>query len=197
MKSKPAINGPRNQPGAKKQPRRISRQYLENAALYYLQRYATSAENFKRVMTRKINRSCTFHDVSPEEFYPILEDMITRYVASGLLNDKGFAEAKTATLRRQGRSKQSIMGKLQAKGLAKNDIEQALEVTDAEKDGDAEFAAALTLARRKKLGPWRTKPMSDPPKDRQKEMAAMARAGFSFEISKKALAYSEEDADVF
>lgn len=190
MKSKPVIKAP----PAKKQPRRISAQYLENAALYYLQRYATSAENFRRVMTRKINRSCTFHEVAPEPFYAVLEDMILRYISSGLLNDQGFAEAKTATLRRQGRSRQSILGKLQAKGLSKPHIEAALESADAEKDGDPELAAAIVLARRKKLGPWRTKPLKDPARDRQKEMAALARAGFSYEIARKALDYSEEDS---
>lgn len=182
MNSKPA-----------KQPRKISAQYLENAALYYLQRYATSAENFRRVMSRKIKRSCTFHDVPPEPFYPVLEDMIARYISAGLLNDKGFAEAKTASLRRQGKSRQAILAKLQAKGLAKADIEQAIVITDEEKGDDAELLAARTLARRKKLGSWRTKPMMDPVKDRQKEMAAMARAGFSYEVSRQVLDFSEED----
>lgn len=182
MNSKPA-----------KQPRKISSQYLENAALYYLQRYATSAENFRRVMTRKIKRSCTFHAVPAEPFYPVLEDMIVRYISAGLLNDKGFAEAKTASLRRQGKSRQAILAKLQSKGLTKTDIEQAIATADEDKNGDAELLAARTLARRKKLGPWRTKPLADPVKDRQKEMAAMARAGFSYEISRQVLNYSEEN----
>ena len=181
MKSKPA-----------KQPRKISRQYLENAALYYLQRYATSAENFRRVMTRKINRSCTFHQVPPDEFYPMVEDLIVRYVATGLLNDKVFAEAKTSSLRRQGRSKQAIMAKLQVKGLAKKDIESALALTDAEKDGDAELAAAMTLARRKKLGHWRGKPLEDI-KGKQKEMAVLARGGFSFDIARRVLDFDGEE----
>lgn len=173
-------------------PRKITAQYLENAALYYLQRYATSSENFRRVMTRKIKRSCTFHETAPEAFYPLLENLLERYVAAGLLNDKGFAEARTATLRRQGRSKQAITAKLQAKGLSKGDIEKALETTDADKDGDAEFDAARTLARRKKIGPWRRAPLQDP-KDAQKEMAALARAGFSYEISRRVLDYTEEE----
>jgi regulatory protein len=183
MKSKPV-----------KQPRKISRQYLENAGLYYLQRYATSAENFRQVMTRKIKRSCAFHEVSPEDFYPLLEDMITRYLAVGLLNDSSFAQAKTSTLRRQGRSKQSIFARLQAKGLSKTDIAAAIATADAEKGDDAEFDAARTMARRKKLGPWRICPVTDI-KDRQKEMATLARAGFSYDIARRVL--ESEDQEVF
>lgn len=179
----------KQKPREKKQPKRISRQYLENAALYYLQRYATSATNFRRVMTRKIDRSCAFHKVDAAEFYPLLDDMIARYERAGLLNDGGFAQARVASLRRQGRSKQDIMARLQAKGLGKDMIAAALAELDSE---DAEQEAAQAFAKRKKLGPWRKKALRDP-KDSQKEMAAMARAGYSFEIARKTLGAASDD----
>ncbi|MEZ0262746.1 MAG: regulatory protein RecX [Alphaproteobacteria bacterium] len=174
-----------------KSPRKISRQYLENAALYYLQRYATSAANFRRVMKRKIDRSCTFHKVSAEEFYPVLDEMIARYERAGLLNDGGFAVARVSSLRRQGRSKQAITAKLQAKGLGREVIAAALSGVDGE---DAELTAAREFARRKKLGPWRKKPLADP-KDAQKEMAAMGRAGYSFELARQVLGAAIDDGD--
>lgn len=177
------MDAKKQKPREKKQPRRISRQYLENAALYYLQRYATSAANFRRVMKRKIDRSCTFHKVDAAEFYPMLDDMIARYERAGLLNDGGFAAARVSSLRRQGRSKQAITAKLQAKGLPRETIAAALSELDGE---DAELKAAQEFARRKKLGPWRKKPLNDP-KDAQKEMAAMARAGYSFELARQVL----------
>lgn len=167
-----------------KQPRKITGQYLENAALYYLQRYATSAENFRRVMRRKIMRSCHFHKDDPEKFYPLVDALVTRYVAAGLLNDKGFAEARVTSLRRQGRSKNAIMAKLAAKGLPKTAVEDALEHHD---DEETELQAALKLVKRKKLG------KATEPKDRQKEMAVLGRAGFSFEIARAALEYSGDD----
>ena len=180
-----------------KQPRKISRQYLENAALYYLQRYATSSENFRRVLTRKIIRSCTFHKVDAEPFFPIIEEMIVRYERAGLLNDKGFAEAKVSSLRRQGQSKKAILAKLQAKGLGRDDIDGALEAIDTERSGDddPEMAAALTFARKKRLGRWRKGPAPDI-KQRQKELAAMGRAGFSYEVARAALDYSDDGEDL-
>lgn len=189
-------------PKKKRIPRKISARYLENAALYYLQRYATSVDNLRQVLTRKVNRSCAHHDVSPDEFYPVIEALLTRYIDSGLLNDKVYAEGRVGSLRRQGRSRQGIMSKLQAKGLARGDIEAALEQVDTEtredQGMDAEFTAALKLARKKKIGTFNQKPETDPVlrrKQQQREMALLARNGFSYDIAKRVLAFDEDDED--
>lgn len=175
-----------------RQPRRISGKYLENAALYYLQRYATSAENLRRVLARKVKRSCAFHKVPEDEFHPLIDDLIRRYQSSGLLNDKGFAEAKAATLRRQGKSRRAIEAKLKEKGLGRADIETAIEKSGGEDEDD--FKAACAFAKKKKLGPWRVNPLKDP-KDARKEMAALARAGFSYDTARRTLAYKGEDIE--
>jgi len=190
------------QPHKKKSaPRKISARYLENAALYYLQRYATSVDNLRNVLTRKVNRSCAYHDIPPDAFYPVIEALLERYIASGLLNDKIYAEGRVGSLRRQGRSRQSILSKLQAKGLARDDIETALEMIDTEtredQGMDAEFTAALKLARKKKIGTFNQKPETDPllrRKQQQREMALLARNGFSYDIAKRVLDF-DEDAD--
>ncbi len=171
----------------RKSPKKISKTYLENAALYYLQRYATSAENLKRVLMRKVKRSCAFHQVDAEDFAPLVDELVARYMSVGLVDDTVFARARVTSLRRQGHSKQAILARLQAKGLSKSQIEAALKLVDEEHD-DPEITAALAHAKRKKLGPWRKKPQ-----DAQKELAAMGRAGFSYEVARRALANTEED----
>ena len=45
----------------KKQPRKISPDYLRNSGLFYLQRYTASSHHFRVVMQRKINRSIAVH----------------------------------------------------------------------------------------------------------------------------------------
>ncbi|MBU6474360.1 MAG: regulatory protein RecX [Alphaproteobacteria bacterium] len=165
----------------RKTPKKISKTYLENAALYYLQRYATSAENLRRVLLRKVKRSCAFHGQPEEEFIPLVDALVERYKTVGLLDDGGFARAKAASLRRQGLSGRAIMAKLQVKGLSPSQIEAALKTVDEEHE-DAEAAAAAAYAKRKKLGIWRVRP-ADP----QKELAAMARAGFGYDVAVRAL----------
>jgi regulatory protein len=175
-----------------RQPKRITRQYLENAALYYLQRYATSAENLRRVLARKVKRSCAFHKLPEDEFHPMIEDLIKRYTSSGLLNDNSFAEARATTLRRQGKSRRAIEARLQAKGLGKADIARAMNKAGGGEDD--EFKAAQAFAKKKKLGPWRAKPLADL-KAAQKEMAALARAGFDYETARKVLDYSLDEVE--
>lgn len=197
MDKKPDSKAPDNR-RTRKQPRKLSARYLENAALYYLQRYATSTENFRRVMRRKIDRSCAFHQTQPDEFYTVIEDLIKRYISVGLLNDQVFADAKVSSLRRQGRSKRDILAKLQNKGLKPAEIETALAARDAEIEEDdaegtpAELIAARRLAKRKKLGAYNPHPPTDP-KARQKELAALARAGFSYDICRLALETELDD----
>ncbi len=192
MNKKPAFSAKDRKP---KQPRKITRQYLENAALYYLQRYASSSGNFRRVMQRKVKRSCLFHKVEMEPFLPMIEDLILRYEKTGLLNDKVFAEAKVSSLRRQGRSKRAIQAKLQAKGLGTGEIDAALvSIDSSHEDGAAEMEAAKAFVKRKKLGRFRKTPITDI-KDKQKELAALGRAGFSFETARAALEYAGDDND--
>jgi len=175
----------------RKAPKKISKTYLENAALYYLQRYATSAGNLKRILLRKVKRSCAFHQTAVEDFTPLVDDLVTRYINVGLVDDKSFAQAKVTSLRRQGHSGRSIIARLQVKGLTTSQIEAALRNVDDEHE-DAEITAARAYARRKKLGPYRKKQITDP-KDLQKEMASMGRAGFSYDVARRALAFSGEE----
>lgn len=158
---------------------------MENAALYYLQRYATSAENLRRVLLRKVKRSCAFHQAAVEDFAPLVDELVTRYTSVGLIDDTVFARARVTSLRRQGISKQAIFARLQAKGLSKTQIEAALAHVDEEQE-DPDLAAALAHARRKKLGSWRKTPLIDP-KALQKELASMGRAGFGYEVARQAL----------
>lgn len=172
----------------KKQPRKISAQYLENAALYYLQRYATTSENLKKVLHRKIERSCAVHGQNAADFYPAVEALIGRYIASGLLNDRAYAEARTASLRRSGLSCRAIAARLQAKGLSIPEIEAVLADTDGESGCEnPELTAARIWVRKKRLGPFRTRKTADPRKSLQKDFAALARAGFSYETARQAL----------
>ena len=45
----------------KRPPKKITPKYLNNVALWYLGRYASSAANLKRVLMRRVNKSCAHH----------------------------------------------------------------------------------------------------------------------------------------
>ena len=183
MYKKPAKREPRK-------PKKISKTYLENATLYYLERYATSAGNLRRILMRKDKRSCNFHEMDVSDFTDMVDEVIARYIEVGLVDDSTYAIARVNSFRRKGLGKQAILSKLLVKGLSVEQIETALEKVDEEHE-EPELTAALEYVRRRKLGSYRTKPFSDDPaKDKQKELASLARAGFSFDVAKRALKYN-------
>ncbi len=198
----------------KRTPRKVTPKYLGNASLYYLSRYATSAENLKRVMMRKIHRSASHHGTDVDDDAALLEDLIRRYVESGLLDDGAYAKTRAASLHRRGNSARVIRGKLKQKGVGNEDIADAL-LALGEDDPDPEMAAAVMLAKRRRLGPFAVKeptrgedgprgsggvPRSPQGPDREtinetrkKQLAALARAGFSYDIARRVIDADSED----
>jgi regulatory protein len=88
-------------------------------------------------------------------------------------------------LRRRGGSARAIQAKLSAKGVDRTAIAAALEG----EDGDEE-QAALAFARRRRLGPFR--PGERAPY-RDKDLAAMARAGFRFDVARGVIDTERDD----
>lgn len=170
----------------KKSPRRITPDYLHNAGLAYLQRFAASSGHFRAVMMRKIDRSCRHHtDQDKDACAKQLESLIERYVSAGLLDDAGYTRGAVTSLRRRGLSARAIQFKLTAKGVGSDMIADAVE-----EHGEDDLMAALRLARRKRIGPFRVKPDDHP----DKAMAAMARAGFGYDTARRALNMDPDEA---
>jgi regulatory protein len=177
---------------AKKTPRKITDSYLHNSGLYYLERFSSSAENFRQVMLRKVRKSCMAH---PEQEFDACADMVdalvTKFIDLDLLNDQQYTRAMVTTLRRRGKSERYILGFLKSKGLDTALIQSTLEQyaqQNLAEDGRTDKDAALIFARKKRLGPYRR----DKEKHTQKELGAFARAGFSYEIARKIIECEDE-----
>jgi regulatory protein len=168
----------------RKAPRKATPKSLENAALYHLERFSSSAANLRRVLMRRVERSARAHDTDRDEGAAAVDDIVRRFVAAGILNDAAYAAARAGTLHRRGASARKIRGSLMQKGVAGDDIETALAALRDEAE-DPEFAAAVRLARRRRLGPYRPEP--DREARREKDLAALARAGFGYDIARKVI----------
>lgn len=182
----------------RKIPKKITERYLHNAGLSYLQRFTASTEGFRAVMLRKIARSCAVHDSqNPQECALLLNRIIGKFQELKLLDDAAYAKGMLHSLRRRGLPEGTIRHKLLQKGLPAALIEFALkEERDAHTASGAgstkeegEYAAALRFAQRKKIGPF-----SSGRKSAEKELATLARAGFSYDIARKVLAENEQGA---
>lgn len=169
----------------RRRPRRIDPDRLERAALHYLERFASSSDNLRRVLMRKVDLASRAHGTDPAEGRRWVDALIERFQRSGLLNDRAYAEMKAAGLQRRGGSTRSIRRKLAAKGVAPDLIAGAVEGLDGAEEGLADLHAAMAYARRRRLGPFR--PPAERAARRDKDLAALARAGFDLDTARRAI----------
>lgn len=181
-----------NKKKAPRRPKKISPTYLHNYALYYLERFASPSANLKSVLMRRVYKSVQFHGeptmAQAEEW---VDALVARFIETGLVDDAVYAKGRARSLRRAGNSRRQIAAKLMQKGLDTTAIDEAIIMVDDENDTraeDAELLAALRYVERRRLGLETER--------YEKDLAAMARAGFSYDIAKKALNSDENDNSV-
>ncbi|MBI4184655.1 MAG: RecX family transcriptional regulator [Proteobacteria bacterium] len=174
--------------GRRRGPRRASAAALEAAALVYLGRYAATAASLRRVLMRRVERSVRAHGGERAAGARLVEVLIARLAGAGLLDDRATARAAVRSLHARGTSRRHIAARLRQKGVAPEWIGEALAAL-AEESPEPELAAAFAYARRRRLGPYRQGPASAA--RREKDLAALARAGFPLDIARKVLEAEE------
>lgn len=135
---------------------------------------------------RRVARSAEHHDTDAEEGRALVADLIARYRHAGLLDDAAYARARASSLHARGISLRVIAGRLREKGVGEAEIEDALAtIAEEAGDGSPDLAAARHTARRRRLGPWRNH--ADRAARREKDLASLARAGFSYDVAKQVI----------
>jgi regulatory protein len=165
--------------------REIDPELLERWALHYLGRYASSAENLRRVLTRRVRRHAP---ATASQLSPLIDALVARYRESGLLDDAAYAAGRVQSLHRRGDSLWVIRARLMAKGVAAPDVADAVSALRAAAP-DPDLAAACSFARRRRLGPYRRTAA-----DHARELAAFARAGFDRRVAEAVLACTDTQA---
>ena len=170
----------RNVAAKYKVPRKVTRKLLEKSAFYYLKRYSSSSENLRRILFKRVKSSAQYHgtDVSAGQLW--VNEVIEKFIANKLLDDVQYAETKCLSVHRKGGSKQTIRKKLREKGITPDIIEQTFTLLD-QYSVDPELIAAAITARRRRLGPYRSRGHRN--NFREKDLASLARAGFNYSIA--------------
>lgn len=169
-------------------PKRISKASLENAALFYLERFSASTESLRRVLMRRVERAARAFGDDPAEGAALVDDLLRRYQASGLLDDQRYAEGKSRSLLRRGSSPRAIRQDLARRGVDSALIDVALAGLAEDLADDAlslDHAAAEAYVRRRRLGPYRPAQLRAQYRDR--DLAALGRVGFSWDIARAVL----------
>lgn len=166
---------------------------LDEAALKYLERFDASVAKLRTLLLRKA-RTLAPEGTSRDELEDAVNQLVGRYQRSGLVNDARFAEASIRGLRQRGMGERAIVHRLSAKGVEASTAREALGRVDADQE-EPELEAAIRFVKRRKLGAFRTTEVTM--KERRKDLQALARAGFSYEVAQRALGAEALDAEAF
>ncbi|SFG88860.1 regulatory protein RecX [Methylobacterium gossipiicola] len=172
----------------------VTAAYLERVALHYLERYSASVAMLRRTLQRRVEKRCRLRDEDPSVHAEAIEAVVARAVSAGLVDDARFTAGRMAALRRRGTSARALSAKLAAKGVSRDLVADAMaaERDAAEAEGtDTEEAAAAAYAKRRRLGPWRRPDTREAHRDR--DLAALARAGFPYGLARRIVEMEIED----
>ena len=171
---------------------------LHDAALDYLARYAATEAALRRVLERRVDRwarraaaEADAETIAAQAAAAraIAHQVAARLVAAGAVNDAAYAQSRARSLLRAGRSRRAAAAHLAAKV-----VDPATTQSVLPEDAQTELAAALVLARRRRIGPFRQATPTDPAQ-RHRELAILARAGFPQDVARRALAMEPDEAE--
>ena len=173
-------------------PRPPDEASLYDAALRYVARYATTQARLRQVLERRIEqwkRAADDADSAADiaiTARTAVAGVVERVAALGLVSDAAFAESRVRSLTRAGRSRRMVAAALAAKGVSAETARAAIAGDETD-----ELTAALILARRRRIGPFRVAAAGD----RNKEFGVLARAGFPRDIAGAVLDMAAEEAE--
>ncbi len=170
-----------------REPRPIDAVQLQELAVGYAARYATTAAKLRRYLQRKLGERVWTPETPAD-----IEGLVARIVTLGYVDDRVYAASKQRDLTARGFGAGRVKGALNAAGVSRDDIAAALTPDD---DAPANpYAPAIAFARRRRFGPFAREGTPTDPARRARELAAMARAGHDFTVAKRVLAAADEDA---
>jgi regulatory protein len=172
-------------PRRRKAPKKITPQYLQRLAGWYLERWEATADSLRRTLMKRVYRAVEAHDQDLEECTEMAEAVVAEMVRSGMVDDLRYTQNVVRRGRERGASAMKLRAKLRAKGVDARLVDEVLAEERDDEGPSPERIAAIRYARRRRFGPWRR---PDPrPDAERKELASMARAGFPYGLCRDIL----------
>ena len=149
---------------------------LNELMLAYVARFATSRAKLGAYLARKV-RERGWESAGE----PPIEALVAKAARAGYVDDAAFALGKARSLTARGYGARRVAQALHAAGIDECDGEAARNHA-----ADDRVEAALRFAKRRRFGPFASKPTN--PAQNEKGLAAMVRAGHDFRLAKLILA---------
>jgi len=155
----------------------LDRKKLEELALRYVERFATTRAKLRDYLRRKLRERGWNGETEPD-----LEAMAEQFASLGYVDDAAYALGKARSLAGRGYGKRRLVQQMRVAGVEEPDAEAARAHAD-----DEAVSSALRFAERRRLGPFALTAGRDP-RDREKALAAMVRAGHGFDLARAIIA---------
>jgi regulatory protein len=168
--------------------------------MHYVGRYATTRHKLVQYLARKV-RERGWEDEKPADPAALAE----RFAELGYVDDAGYARSKEDSLLRRGYGPRRVDQALYAAGIAEADrpdqnapepdifggglYGESAPDDPADQRERAKLAAAVVLARKKRVGPFATEPAEAD--KRRKQLQAFIRAGHDFAVARH-LVFSDD-----
>ena len=165
----------------KRPPKPLDARRLNDLALHYVARFATSAAKLADYLQRKLRERGWEGEGDPD-----VAALTEKFVAAGYIDDAAYARAKSGALLRRGFGARRVGQVLSAAGIAE---ETRVEVRASDA---AQRRAALALASKRRFGPFGPSALDRAGRDKQ--IAAMLRAGHPFDFARALIGAADEAA---
>lgn len=165
----------------RRNPQPLTSARLEELALAYVARFATTQAKLAAYLQRKLHERGWDGDGSPP-----VEALVCRYAELGYLDDAAWARMKTGSLLRRGYGARRVGQALGQAGITE-DLRAGMHPPEGE-----QRRAALAMARRRRFGPFSVQVPDRPA--REKQIAAMLRAGHPLDIARGIVDASDPEA---
>lgn len=165
--------------------KRFTEQRLYNIALFYLSKYEASSKQVSDMLRRRLKKAEMRGDEIPPEVSDWVASVIEKLQSQKFLSDQRFMENKIYRMTSAGKSNRQIALKMKMAGIDDDLVDSQLENTASD-----DLARAIQYVTRKKIGFMR--PEHERVEHYQKDLARLARQGFSLDTAKRALMGEEE-----
>lgn len=156
----------------RRNPQPLTPARLEELALAYVARFATTQAKLSAYLRRKLQERGWEGEGSPA-----VDALVGRYTELGYVDDAAWARMKAGSLLQRGYGARRV-----GEALGQAGIEEDLRA-DMRPPEIEQRRAALVLARRRRFGPFALQPPDRPA--REKQIAAMLRAGHPLDIARR------------
>ena len=165
----------------KRAPKPLDKAKLNDLALSYVARFATSSAKLEAYLLRKLRERGTTEDSEPIDVRAIVE----RLVELNYIDDEAYAQAKAGGLLRRGYGARRVDQALRGAGI-EADVREDVAPNKA-----VARHAALAMTQKRRFGPFGTE-LPDRAQ-REKQLAALVRAGHSFDVARKLVEATNAD----